>query len=492
MLNFSTSEPVRDPALFVGRDAIRDELRSTQRSTLLIGEARIGKSSLLLQLKHDFLCLGEPTTAILPIYLDFGNPLLRRPEDVYDRIAAVLSESAPNRFIEPHRTKPRATVSSILGALDSLEVQGQRLLVILLIDNIERDSPYRKGRFDLYTGLRELIEHSPPSNRVVVVAAATNAFLSMEPPLLSRLLDRLHSHYLAPLSFEQASTLSDKYEPLRVHPDREVIQRFLFDQTGGHPCLLQLLLERLERRKVEHSRILDELRQFGDELRQDGLSFFQELLREVTVEELTLLQALALGCDIAEWDPDPQILRRFQTAGLLQNRHIEAGVGPDCHLFFAWLRSNARRLLQTTSSSLSQIQDSEDVVAMLARSLRAAVGGRETIVERELQEIVHAMLAAHELSARREAPLEYAGKKFYVDFSLPNLGMALETKVLKNSRRLGQMVDELLADAVAYSSVYKTIAFVIYDLSGSARPHAFHQLAETPYCRFLIVDHDPA
>ena len=55
-------------------------------------------------------------------------------------------------------------------------------------------------------------------------------------------------------------------------------------------------------------------------------------------------------------------------------------------------------------------------------------------------------------------------KEVVPDFIVPKLQLAIEIKSTKTSARVREVVDEINADIRAYSSGYRQIMFLVYDL----------------------------
>ncbi|MBR7737211.1 hypothetical protein [Acinetobacter nosocomialis] len=65
---------------------------------------------------------------------------------------------------------------------------------------------------------------------------------------------------------------------------------------------------------------------------------------------------------------------------------------------------------------------------------------------------------------RETGRVKVAGKESIPDFVFKNQSMVLEVKICNRSGKLAEIIDEMNADIVAYSSGYEFIYFLIYDL----------------------------
>ena len=99
MGDFTSTRPVSEATLFVGRNKIIESLRDNTRSTVFIGEARIGKTSLLFQLKRELESVGRKLIPRLPLYLNLRNPRFKEPKDVYQAIASYVAGELRKRGV---------------------------------------------------------------------------------------------------------------------------------------------------------------------------------------------------------------------------------------------------------------------------------------------------------------------------------------------------------------------------------------------------------
>lgn len=64
---------------------------------------------------------------------------------------------------------------------------------------------------------------------------------------------------------------------------------------------------------------------------------------------------------------------------------------------------------------------------------------------------------------RESGKFEFSGKEYIPDFIVNKLGLCIEVKLLKESRK-SKVIEEINADITAYGKAYKRQMFVIYDL----------------------------
>lgn len=489
---FSSSLPVTDPNLFVGREELISEFSTSLLPSLFVGEAKAGKSSLLHRLKSELSnSLLRPGKTI-PIYINLNSPSFKTSERVLSYIQSAIQRETNLEAREDRSRSRRPNAQHLLDLLLHLDLEGEHNSFVLLVDNIEQNAVFRRQNTELYSALRQLIEHSPHSNPVSVAATSTTAFFDPEASAVySRLVSRLQVTYLSSLSPEDTQELLHRTR--HVFPDDidvSALSAHLFRETGGHPCLLQECLYRAVRDSPLHSTPARALKAATDSISTSGTSFFQQYLDQLSLEEITYLQALALDLPVDDWDLSELSIRRFASASLITADPDTPRGRATCRIFFRWLRLNAKKLIQVSRTFLSHVNDGLSVCDLLSRTLKLAVGNRAPTSERALQDIVQALLASHELSFVREGgPVTYKGKRFVPDFSLEALDLAIEIKLAKDTRRAGRLVDEILADIKAYKQRYGVLLFVVYDLTGRLAHHPFLSQEEDPGVNFVVVSH---
>jgi hypothetical protein len=113
------------------------------------------------------------------------------------------------------------------------------------------------------------------------------------------------------------------------------------------------------------------------------------------------------------------------------------------------------------SASVSAILD------MLVANLRKGIF---TKPERELevQNAIEILLIGRGyqkgINYDREAgKVKFSGKEFIPDFIFPDLSLALEVKLIRDKSQRSSCIEEMSADATAYTSMYNNVLFCVYD-----------------------------
>ncbi len=487
----SYTEPVRSPALFAGRSDIRSNLKQSLQSTLFIGEAQIGKTSLLLQLQHDLLHWDSTDQIVIPVYIDFNNPVFSGPLEIFAAIQHFLERKIGGLQADTPRRSLKTLencANSILRFMNHLEVENRSYCTMLLLDNIDGGGLLRKGNLEVYSHLRSLIDNSPANNPIHIVATSTAAFLSRESHVVvSRLTDRLQTVYLTCLSAEECHDFLARTQIFRgAESNLPEVASHLFRLSGGHPRILQEVLYCGLNDCKETKNMMLRLKDCASMLAEQGSGCFRRLLRELSIEEIVYLQNLALGASARDCPIDEFRIRRLISAGLISRTNIQDSPRRSCELFFRWLQRSTSKL---ATASFARPADPSALADMIGRVLRAAVDSAKAPSEKRVQEAIQALLAAHEIPFEREkATVDYGGKRYIPDFSLSDLDLAIEAKVLRDGGKIGILIDEIVVDAQAYRSAYHNILFIIYDYSGRAQSHKFFQETSLSL-EFIIVQH---
>jgi len=99
--------------------------------------------------------------------------------------------------------------------------------------------------------------------------------------------------------------------------------------------------------------------------------------------------------------------------------------------------------------------------------LRSIVFGMPS-QERDIQNAIESLFLGRGMNKgidydRESGKFEFSGKEYIPDFIIPKLHMSLEVKLLREGKK-SKIIDEISADITAYSTQYKRLLFVVYDL----------------------------
>jgi hypothetical protein len=165
---FTFGNPIKDPAGFIGREAdIRQItnrlLSSAHESTSIIGERRIGKTSLLYHLSHPAVSarLGLARDKFCLVYVDFQGLTDITPARFWQRILKKMARSVCDDSLKAVIEKTGESEEFDLFDLEDLfeASQDKGITTVLMLDEFEyiTQNPNFKG--DFFGGLRALAIH---------------------------------------------------------------------------------------------------------------------------------------------------------------------------------------------------------------------------------------------------------------------------------------------------------------------------------------------
>jgi tetratricopeptide (TPR) repeat protein len=138
--------PVLDPELFVGRDELIDRVLATvpNNSLLLLGERRIGKTSMLHQLRRRLPGLDHSGFCFVPVSVDLQGV---EEEDFFAAVAEAVGETVGDERMAAARAADgydsRALTRDLRRVLPTIECpEGRRAKVVLLLDEIDELNGY--------------------------------------------------------------------------------------------------------------------------------------------------------------------------------------------------------------------------------------------------------------------------------------------------------------------------------------------------------------
>jgi hypothetical protein len=165
---FSFGNPIKDPEKFYGRKSeIRQItnrlLSSAHESTSIVGERRIGKTSLLNYLAHPLVApgLGLMPDKYCMIYLDFQGLTDITPLRFWQRVLSRLSKSICDESLQPEINRLSQQTSIDLFDLEDLfqSANDKGLTIVLLMDEFEYITQNPNFKSDFFGGLRALAIH---------------------------------------------------------------------------------------------------------------------------------------------------------------------------------------------------------------------------------------------------------------------------------------------------------------------------------------------
>ncbi|MCK6624144.1 MAG: winged helix-turn-helix domain-containing protein [Anaerolineae bacterium] len=321
--------PVRDPAYFFGRQQETGQilsLLSNNQSIALVGQRRIGKTSLLFHLATPavFAQHGLSSTQHLFIYIDCGSLAGLDPPGLYWLLLEEIGEALVERGADPgppalpDEANP-LTYRAFERALREVTRQGWKL--ILLLDEFERLSRNPHLDPDFFSGLRALTARYP----IAYVTASRQPLLELTyadaSALSSPFFNIFASIRLSPFAEDEAHDLLTTLAVRGGLTFDPPLLDFLLDLAGPHPLFLQIAgfhaFELAQTFEVsETSKVLFD----NAELRRHFLASVEEHFsyywRNLSAEEQRVLATLS-----ATQSSQPDIIRRLERACLIIRRN---------------------------------------------------------------------------------------------------------------------------------------------------------------------------
>jgi hypothetical protein len=251
--------PVRDDAMFFGRAELLSDLSAglTQPvpiSAAVFGGRRFGKTSLLRKLERD-MRQQKPSAGgrqLIPWYYD---PQAGYPIECDDDFFLLALEAVRQSLCED--VVPQALVEDTYGnalregpvhAFEEsfrllVDEAGARVRLVMLVDEAETLLTVPWGA-DLRPNLRGLLSNSGIVDSVALMMAGSTEFHKKVVEKDSPLENILTRYSLNNLTREE--TLALAREPNENRLPAEVAEE-VWMQTGGHPCLVQFVMQELWR-----------------------------------------------------------------------------------------------------------------------------------------------------------------------------------------------------------------------------------------------------
>jgi AAA+ ATPase superfamily predicted ATPase len=244
---FTYGNPIADPTRFVGRDnelnQILTRLRSDAfESSSVVGERRIGKSSLLNTLKARDVGLETRGAAVRVLSLD---PQMlssqATPRRFWDRVlrqlSRALSDGELKAAVERLRQAESLDTFDLSDLFDQLDDAG--LSVVLLLDEFERVAGNSNFGPDFFYGLRALAIH----HRLALVTASyaeLSTISHSDDVRASPFFNIFATVHLGPFKPEEADELFERYLAGTDVSFQESERTLLASIAGTHPYYLQI------------------------------------------------------------------------------------------------------------------------------------------------------------------------------------------------------------------------------------------------------------
>lgn len=245
---FTFGNPIRDPARFCGRVAdirqiVSRLLSSAHESTSVVGERRIGKTSLLKHLANPAVAptLGLGEAQYCMVYIDFQGLTDITPARFWQRVLRKMERSVCLPEMIPEIEAVRKGGEFDLFDLEDLFeiITDAGLTTVLLLDEFEYVTQNPNFGSDFFGGLRALaIHHNLP-----LVTATRRELVDLchsEEIKGSPFFNIFANVVLRPFSEEDVKKMLDGYLAGNTHAFTEVEQKMVAKLGGGYPFFVQM------------------------------------------------------------------------------------------------------------------------------------------------------------------------------------------------------------------------------------------------------------
>ncbi len=301
---FTFGNPIKESSLFYGREAdlrqiVNRLLSSAHESTSIIGERRMGKTSLLYHLSDPVIAenLGITPDKFCLVYVDFQGLTDITPTRFWQRVLKKMSRSICDKELIPSIEKLMLEESFDLFDLEDLfeSIVDRGLTIVLMMDEFEyvTQNPNFKG--DFFGSLRALAIHHG---------------VALVPATRRELVDLCHSEELkgSPFfnifanvvlhPFDQTTVISmlDGYTRAGEFNLSSEEKNFVWKLAGGYPLFVQMAGHYLVEGKIQ-GLVADSLYQFATmQFEQQGEAHFTYLWSHCSEsEKITLFILLSLS-----------------------------------------------------------------------------------------------------------------------------------------------------------------------------------------------------
>lgn len=245
---FTFGNPIRDPARFYGR---REDLRqivnrlrsSAHESTSVVGERRIGKTSLLKHLDTPEVArgLGLPPDEYCMVYIDFQGLTDITPQRFWQRVLRKMERTICLPDLVPEIQEIRKMGEFDLFDLEDLfeMISSKGLTTVLLLDEFEYVTQNPNFGSDFFGGLRALAIHQ----NLPLVTATRRELVDLchsEEIKGSPFFNIFANIVLRPFSREEVYELLDGYLAQTDHIFSPQEKELVIGLGGGYPFFIQM------------------------------------------------------------------------------------------------------------------------------------------------------------------------------------------------------------------------------------------------------------
>ena len=301
---FTFGNPINDPARFYGRkqeirQIVNRLLSSAHESTSLVGERRIGKTSLLYYLSNPDVAasLGLTPNKYCVVYIDFQGLTDITPQRFWQRVLSKMARaSCDEEFAMRCKQLAERNAFDLFDLEDLFAAFGDHALnVVFFLDEFEYVTQNRNFGSDFFGGLRALAIHYP---------------LALIPATQRELVDLCHSDeikgspffnifanvVLRPFTREDAEALIEGYVS-KINLSLTLEEKAaILSLGGGHPLFLQMAGYYMIERKAQGLAPSSLLERVTADVNQQADPHYTYLWSHCPEnEKITLLAVMMLG-----------------------------------------------------------------------------------------------------------------------------------------------------------------------------------------------------
>ena len=245
---FTFGNPIRDPLRFYGRrgdihQIVNRLISSAHESTSIVGERRIGKTSLLNHLSNPDVAanLGLAKDKYCLVYIDFQGLTDITPQRFWKRILHRMSLSICEPSLVPSIDELRKRDTFDLFDLEDLFeiINSHGLTVAFFMDEFEYVTQNPNFGADFFGGLRALAIHYD----LVLVPATRRELVDLchsEEIKGSPFFNIFANVVLKPFDIAEVNELIDGYVEGKLFAFTPEEKAFLLRLGGGHPFFIQI------------------------------------------------------------------------------------------------------------------------------------------------------------------------------------------------------------------------------------------------------------
>jgi TIR domain/AAA-like domain len=245
---FTFGNPIKEPEHFHGRKAeirqiLNRLLSSAHESTSIIGERRIGKTSLLIYLSNPETAeaLGLTPDRFCLTYVDFQGLTDITPQRFWQRVLGKMARSICDDSLKPVIESVIKQNKFDLFDLEDIfeKSQDRGLTVVLLMDEFEYVTQNPNFKSDFFGGLRALAIH----HGVALIPATRRELADLchsDEIKGSPFFNIFANVVLRPFSRSEVAEVLDGYSAESGQSFDQIERNFIWSLGGGYPLFVQM------------------------------------------------------------------------------------------------------------------------------------------------------------------------------------------------------------------------------------------------------------